>query len=186
MDGVSVGSCCWPYCTEIQDPPRPWVTLVEVVTSSLCCEESPCPSGLNEIALRGSHRMQTQCTLQLVPSGRICCFLPPPTTQFPLPTPSFPLILPRRSLARLQLIQIPPTDVHIPLVLRHAIRILLDVHRARALRLLALSAARVVQIRIHCATGLRVRVGGLFVLRLFSRRGRGGSAAEEAADGVPD
>jgi hypothetical protein len=95
------------------------------------------------------------------------------------------LVLPRRSLASLQLIQVPATDVHIALILRHAVGVLLNVHRAGSRGLLVGSRA-VVEVGVHSATRLDVGFGGLLVLSLLLGSGLGGAAAEEAADGVAD
>lgn len=104
------------------------------------------------------------------------------------PRSYFPtLVLLRRLLTRLQLIQIPPADIHIPLILRHAVGILLDIHRAgpTSRRLAVVGGRAVVEARVHGAAGLCVGIRGLLVL-LGSGGRLGGAAAEEAADCVPD
>jgi hypothetical protein len=84
------------------------------------------------------------------------------------------LILSRRALARLELIQVPPADSKTTLVLIHALSEVVDVGRAGTRRL------------------LHLRRGGVLVLagefRRLGRRfgGSRGAAAEPAADGVAD
>lgn len=82
------------------------------------------------------------------------------------------LILTSRTLTSLQLIQIPPTNRQTPAVLIHALPEIRHLVRAHARR-------RLVRHGAVCLFGLRG-------LGLDGGRGRGGAAAEEAADGVTD
>jgi hypothetical protein len=95
----------------------------------------------------------------------------PQPRHFILCTNPSPLVRGRRLLARLQLVQVPPADGQVALVLRHAVVEALDVASAGAGRLLAL---------LHL----------LVLLREVGVLGRGlggrGAATEEAADGVAD
>ena len=101
----------------------------------------------------------------------------PPTHCHIIPTPELTrrnLILPSRRLTSLQLIQIPPTNGQISLILIHALAEVANLHLAHLRR------------RI-------VRVNGVLVVVLLSDgllRGRGGFAAattaEETADGMAD
>jgi len=85
------------------------------------------------------------------------------------------LVLARRRLTRLQLIQIPPAHREVPLVLIHALPEVADVRLARLRRL------KVLVDGVLATLGLREGLGGL------GRGGRGGgAAAEETADGVAD
>jgi hypothetical protein len=95
------------------------------------------------------------------------------------------LVLLRSSLASLELIQIPTTDIHIALVLGHAISVTLDVHRAGPGSLAVVGSRRIVERRIHGAAGLCVAVGGLLVLLLLGGCG-GGAAAEETTNRMAD
>ena len=92
-----------------------------------------------------------------------------------LPSSPFSLVLPSRRLTRLKLIKIPATDGQTPLVIIHALAEALDIIRARSSRRL-----------LHCSgvggLVLRGELGGL--RGGFS--GRGGAAAEPAADCVAD
>jgi hypothetical protein len=127
------------------------------------------------------------------------CILCQTTSLIPLPShlpciPSHPphpsqpptqLIRPSSLLTSLQLIQIPATDAHIPLILIHTAREILDVRRAGLVLRSAITARSglvlaVVEIVVH---GLRVGVRGVLLGGLFLG---GGAAAEEAADGVAD
>ena len=93
---------------------------------------------------------------------------------FPVCTPERPgpaLVLARRGLADLELLEVPAADLHVAALLVHALgellRSALAVVAPRAVVLLALLA-----LRLHGA--------------LLGLGGRGRAAAEETADGVPD
>ncbi len=119
---------------------------------------------------------------------------PPPILPSPLPHPiPFHLIRSSRLLTRLQLLQIPTTDAHIPLILIHAPGETLDVGGARLVLRAAIAAAipatrgalvlAAVETVVHgLGVGIAALLEGLLVLG-----GRaGGAATKEAADGVAD
>jgi hypothetical protein len=121
--------------------------------------------------------------------------LPQPTTSHPHPHPSTPpthpspLIRPSRLLTRLQLLHIPPTNRHVPLILIHAAREIAHIRHARlVLRTrvasggLILAAAAGIESVVH-GLGVGVLAGG-FLLRCGF--GGGVATAEETADGVAD
>ena len=99
-------------------------------------------------------------------------------------------IVPRRLLARLQLLQIIPTSAHVTTSLVEALRELRRIRRTRSRRLVLIRALAVVHPRVH-RLGIRIGavllVGSLLVGRGGSGfLGRRGAAAEEAADCVAD
>lgn len=91
------------------------------------------------------------------------------------------LVIPRRLLASLQLLHVPPADIQVAVVLVHAAREVLDVHGARAGGFLASGGVGVV-----CAglSVVEVVLGGGGLLGGLGLGCLGAAAAEEAADCV--
>lgn len=79
--------------------------------------------------------------------------------------------------AAYQLIQIPPTDLHIPLILIQALSKLLRIHIAVP------SAPAIVVASLVSSVAVRVCRGGVGLIG-FRGRLAGGAAAEEPAEGV--
>ena len=90
-------------------------------------------------------------------------------------------ILPCSLLASLKLLHVPPTDVHVSLVLLHALCEALDVVCTWSLCLRLRTG--VVETRVHRLSLLGVIVDRLLVLLLFRRSSRR-STTEEAAERV--
>lgn len=128
----------------------------------------------------------------------VMSLLPPPSIftsttisprHHPLPSPCYLLslntylILPRRLLTSLQLLHIPPTNVHIPTILIHTASKALDIVRAGTTCLLCRASISVV-----CTTSLSEVVLGRLSILICSwcLCGLGRTTAEEAADCVAD